>query len=144
MRDKIVIEALSWEGTPYHHLARVKGVGVDCAQFIAGVAEKLNLTGSKINIETYSVEWHLHNREEKLLEIIESFGCKEVKIEDRKPGDILTFKFGRVNSHMGILIAENRFIHARYDIKKVVINELSGDWVKRLGKVYQFPNIGDL
>ena len=29
-REKLVAEALSWLGTPYHHAGRVKGGGVDC------------------------------------------------------------------------------------------------------------------
>lgn len=142
MRNKVIKEALEWYQTPYHHQAKLKHVGVDCAQLIAAVAENTGLVKEKINIQSYSVEWHLHNREEKMLEIIRSFGCEERNIDDREPGDILTFKFGRVNSHMGILVEETRFIHARIDIGKVVINELSGDWLKRLNKVFKFPNIG--
>jgi NlpC/P60 family putative phage cell wall peptidase len=141
MRDKIIEEAKSWFGTPYHHQARVKGVGVDCAQLVAGVAENVFPALKPINNQVYSVEWHLHNREELMCQIIESFNCEEKPIEEREPGDILTFKFGRVNSHMGILIENNQFIHARIDTKKVVINQLSGDWLERLGKVYNFPSL---
>jgi hypothetical protein len=32
-----VQEALTWLGIPYHHHARVKGVGVDCAQLLCAV-----------------------------------------------------------------------------------------------------------
>ena len=39
-RLRIILEAMDWVGTPYHHQARVKKVGVDCAQLVAGVAEK--------------------------------------------------------------------------------------------------------
>lgn len=31
-RAAVAQEALAWLGTPYHHHARIKGVGVDCAQ----------------------------------------------------------------------------------------------------------------
>jgi NlpC/P60 family putative phage cell wall peptidase len=137
MNERIIVEALSWIDTPYHHLARVKGVGVDCAQLMAGIAE--DITGKKINIDTYSVEWHLHNREELMCNTVESFGCLRKDINDKEPGDILAFKFGRVNSHLGILLPNDQFIHARIDIGKVVINSLSGDWITRLGRVYKFP-----
>jgi NlpC/P60 family putative phage cell wall peptidase len=137
--DKIITEALTWLNTPYHHLARVKGVGVDCAQLVAGIADNIKLQEERINIDTYSVEWHLHSREERMCQIIESFGCIRIDLSDREPGDILTFKFGRVNSHMGVMINNTQFIHARMDIEKVVINELSGDWIKRLDRVYKFP-----
>jgi hypothetical protein len=39
MRAAVVKEALTWLGTPYHHHARVKGVGVDCARLLCAVYE---------------------------------------------------------------------------------------------------------
>jgi len=138
MRNEAIVGcAMKWLDTPYHNQAKVKGVGVDCAMLVVGVAEEM--FDKKINTPVYSPEWHLHNSEEKMLEVIEAFGCKEVPVEEREIGDILTFKFGRVQSHMGILISENEFIHARLDIGRVVINQLSGDWKARLGKVYKLP-----
>lgn len=138
--DAIIAEALTWVDTPYHHLARVKGVGVDCAQLVAGIVENSGVSKSKINIETYSIEWHMHSREERMCDIIESFGCIRIDPKDISPGDILAFKFGRVNSHLGILINDHQFIHARLDVGRVVVNELSGDWLRRLDRAYKFPN----
>ena len=140
-RMRIICEAFEWVDTPYHHQARVKKVGVDCAQLVAGVAENVFPRLKPINTEVYSVEWHMHNREEEMCQIIESFKCKQKPIEERIPGDILTFKFGRVQSHMGIFVNDGQFIHARIDIGKVVINQLSGDWLERLGRVYEFPSL---
>ncbi len=134
---EIVACALKWEGTPYQHQAKVKGIGVDCAMLIVGVAEEIS--DKTINTPVYSPEWHLHNRQELMCEILEQFGCKEKLFESLEVGDILTFKFGRVNSHMGIYLGSNEFIHARVDVKKVVINQLSGEWIERLGRVYKFP-----
>lgn len=139
-RLRIILEAWEWLDTPYKSQARVKKVGVDCAQLVVGVAENVFKPKTRINIEVYSPEWHLHNKEEKMCQMIESFKCEQVPIDERIPGDILTFQFGRVQSHMGILINDNQFIHARYDIGKVVINQLTGDWLNRLGRVYKFPN----
>ena len=137
MNDLIIQEAMTWVDTPYHHLARCKGVGVDCAQLMAGIAE--NLSSKKINIETYSVEWHLHNRKELMCETLESFGCIQIPLEEAQPGDIITFKFGRVNSHLGLLLENEQFVHARMDVGRVVVNTLSGDWKARLGRAYKFP-----
>lgn len=41
--DDVITEARTWIGTPYHHQQCVKGVGVDCAQLIAGVGHALGL-----------------------------------------------------------------------------------------------------
>lgn len=140
-RIKIILEAFSWVDTPYHHQAKVKGVGVDCAQLVAGVAENVFPKLKPINSPVYSIEWHMHNREEKMCQIIESFGCERIELEDKAPGDILTFKFGRVQSHMGILVNDGQFIHARLDIGKVVVNQLSGMWLETLGRAYKFPGL---
>lgn len=139
IRDGIVGSAIQWLNTPYHHQARIKNNGVDCAQLIAAVA--VDISGNSINTPVYSPEWHLHNKEEQLLGILESFGCKQKPIEERIYGDIITFKFGRVDSHLGIMLPGNEFIHARLDVGKVVINQLSGDWLRRLSRCYNFPNI---
>ena len=139
VEEQIVSIAYSWLNTPYHNQARLKGIGVDCAQLVAGIYEELS--GNSINTPVYSPEWHLHNKEEKMLNILESFGCEEVDLQEIGLGKIITFKFGRVQSHLGIMVSEEEFIHARLDIGKVVKNQLSGDWKQRLGKCYKFPHI---
>ena len=133
----IVGASLQWLDTPYHHQAKIKGIGVDCAMLIVAIAEELS--GKTINIPVYSPEWHLHNREELLCNTIEGLGCIRRNINELDVGDILTFRFGRVSSHMGIYIGTNQFIHARLDVKKVVINQLSGEWLERLDRIYKFP-----
>jgi len=137
-REAIVKEALSWSGTPYQHQVGLKGVGVDCAYLVGKVAESAGLI-DEFKVEPYSVEWHLHSREEKMCNIVESFGCVEISCEDIQPADILIFKYGRVGSHMGIYIGRSLFIHAHLPSGKVLLNSLSGDYLKRLHRVYKFP-----
>lgn len=137
-REAIVKEALTWSGTPYQHQVGLKGVGVDCAYLVGKVAEGVGLI-DEFKVEPYSVEWHLHSREEKMCNIVEGFGCTPVPVADTQPGDILIFKYGRVGSHMGIYVGRNLFIHAHLPSGKVLLNSLSGDYLKRLHKVYKFP-----
>ncbi len=139
VRERIVEEALTWEGTPYHHQAKLKGVGVDCAMLVVGIAQQIGALPKDINIKVYSPEWHLHNKEEMMCDLIESYHCELT--DELLPGNILTFKYGRVQSHLGILLNDNQFIHARVDIGKVVINELGEEFLKRLGRIYTFPGI---
>lgn len=135
----IVTAALGWLDTPYHHQARVKGVGVDCAQLVAAVAEECGFIEPGTVIQNYSPEWHLHNKEEKLVDLLFEFKCVEKTGEPIAPGDILVFKFGRVCSHLGIATAFGMFIHARIDQGKVVLNSLSGDWQRRHVRTFTFP-----
>ena len=139
-RIAIITEAHEWLGTPYHDQQCVKGEGVDCAMFVFGIAMELGMVDEldRLKVPAYSPEWHLHNDDERLLYILESFGCKETK----KPliGDIITFKFGRVSSHLGILCPNDEFIHA--DLRhagKVVRHGFGEQWRKRITHYYKFP-----
>lgn len=140
-RKQIVEEALTWLNTPYHHQAACKNVGVDCAYLVGAVAEAVGAI-AKFQVEPYSIEWHWHSREERMCNIVESFGGKQVK-GDPKPGDILAFKYGRVCSHLGIMLDDNQFIHAHIKAGRVVVNSLSGEFKDRLQRVYKFPNLKD-
>lgn len=143
IRDKIIQEALTWEDTPYHHHAMVKGAGVDCAKLVAGVALNTGLaTQEQIDsIPNYPVQWHLHNREEKLLEQLDAYQCVRKDKADTLPGDIVTFQFGRTTSHLGIMINETQFIHARFDTGAVCVNDFNDDWLKRWTHTYAFPGV---
>lgn len=140
-RNKIVEEAKTWVGTPYHHQAACKGVGVDCAYLVGAIAESIGAI-QKFQVEPYSIEWHWHSREERMCNIVEEFGAKLVK-GDPKPGDILAFKYGRVCSHLGIMIENDNFIHAHISAGRVIVNSLTGDFKQRLQRVYAFPNLED-
>jgi cell wall-associated NlpC family hydrolase len=143
--DKICKEALTWIDTPYHYQARVKGVGVDCCNLIAGVGEELGLLKDVV-IKPYNIQWHLHSKSEDMLYQLESFGCYELRVELDRPetwpiGSIITFKFGRANSHLGILVQDNRLVHAAADYGKVVHSYFTDTLLNRVGHLYSFPGI---
>jgi NlpC/P60 family putative phage cell wall peptidase len=141
MRADIILAAEQWIDTPYHHHAHVMGVGVDCAQLLVAIALEVKLLNERQAqlVPNYPPEWHLHNREEHLLEYMELMGCVETSTP--APGDIMCFKFGRTCSHVGILVSPTQFIHACLRSGKVVVNSLNGDWQARWVKTYRFPGI---
>lgn len=110
MREKALAEAKTWIGTPYHHQAQIKGVGVDCATLLTGVYHAIGAV-PKIELGEYSVDWHMHRSDEKYLGWIEKFGKQT---DAPKAGDIALFKFGRVVSHGGIIVDDGIIIHAYY------------------------------
>ena len=147
-KARIVEETLTWLGTPYHHQARVKGIGVDCAQLLVGVALSTGLIGdddlSKIPLN-YSPEWNIHNREEVMLGILETMGCRPV-VGTPAPGDIVAFRVGRAYGHLGILVTSTEFVHAELQGSakgsvngKVVRVHMAGEWSKLEKKFYTFP-----
>lgn len=112
-QNAIVDEALSWVGTPYHHMAHVKGAGCDCATFLAEVYRRTGII-SDLKIEPYPEHWHLHQSRERYLEIVLKY-CDPV--ETPQPGDIAMYRLGRTVSHGAIVIDWPQIIHC--DRKKV-------------------------
>lgn len=98
-RRAVLAEAEKWIGTPFHHGARVRGAGVDCAQLLIAV---YHATGVTPRIETgyYPADWFLHERRERMVEIIERFMVPAVA---PAPGDVALFRYGRALSHAAIV-----------------------------------------
>jgi NlpC/P60 family putative phage cell wall peptidase len=99
-RQAVVAEALTWLGTPYHHHARVKGVGVDCAQLLCAVYEACGCV-PHIDPGNYAHDWHLHRGEEIFIEWLEKAGAR--KVQAPAPGDVVLFKYGRAFSHGAVV-----------------------------------------
>lgn len=108
-RARVVAEALSWENTKYHHRARVKGVGVDCAQFPAAVYEAVGLIPHLD--PDYSPQWMMHRDEEQFLGWVSRF-AREIEREEVGPGDFAIWRFGRCYSHGAVVLDPPEVIHA--------------------------------
>lgn len=55
IRTAIVAEAMTWVGTPFVHQHRVRGVGVDCAGLVIGVARGLGLVPPDFDVTGYGM-----------------------------------------------------------------------------------------
>jgi NlpC/P60 family putative phage cell wall peptidase len=124
-RARVVAEAFSWLGTPYHHRARVKGVGVDCAQLPIGVWTAVGLIEA-FDTGEYPADWHLHRDEERYLCFVLRF-ADEIAAEEAQAGDLVLFKFGRAFSHGAILVASGQVVHAVRKDRSVVLGDLDRD-----------------
>lgn len=107
-REMAVAEAKTWLKTPYHHMGRVKGAGVDCGQLLIAVYSEIGLIPN-IDPGHYPPDWHFHRSEEKYLGWVQKYATKT---EKPKPGDVALFKFGRCISHGGIVVDDAALIHA--------------------------------
>lgn len=110
-RQRVVEMALSYLKTPYHHMGRVKGAGVDCATLLAEVFYEAGELDVPVEIPYYPFDWNMHRSEELYLNIIEKY-CVEFEGQDPLPGDIVVYHFGRTWSHGGIVIKWPTIIHA--------------------------------
>lgn len=115
-REKVVAEVRSWIGTPYHHMACVKGAGVDCGQIIKATYEATGMIEPFI-LEKYAHDWHFHRDEEAYLGSLTLY-CDlisegDLTLDERAedpdfrplPGDVIMFKIGRTYSH-GCMVTE--------------------------------------
>ena len=135
-RQAVVEEAKSWLNTPYHHLGRIKGAGVDCAQLPIMVYSKSGII-SEFDPGNYDQQWYLHHSEEKYLEQVERYA--QEFFGPALPGDFLVFKFGRTFSHGTIVIKWPLVIHAWLKDRKVCYGDASrGELFRKQVKFYTF------
>lgn len=122
-RLRVLAEARSWLGTPYHHMGRVKGAGADCLTLLAEVYERAGTIGH-VDIPFYPPDWHLHREVERYLEGLLGY-AREIPWEPgaqapragrgqapAQAGDIALFKMGRCFAHGAIVTAWPKLIHA--------------------------------
>jgi probable lipoprotein NlpC len=99
----------SWKGTPYKYGGYTKK-GTDCSGFVTSVYK-----------EVYGKQ--LQRSSKDMVEDV-----KWVSKRELKAGDILFFKInGKKISHVGIYIADNKFIHASTK-SGVVVNDLAQEY----------------
>lgn len=119
-RAAVVAEAKTWLRTPYHHRARVKGHGVDCAQLLVEVFSNAGVI-AKFDTGEYPNDWMLHRGEERFLGWIEKYA--RVVITPPLPGDIVMWKYGRSFSHGGIVTSWPEIIHAFIRERCVILGD---------------------
>ena len=113
VRRRVVVEAESWVGTPFHHAARVKGAGVDCLMLLAEVYERAGVV-TRIDPPFYVPDWHMHRDAERYREGLARY-AREIE-GPPLAGDIALFRFGRTLSHGAIVVQWPRLIHAYWSI----------------------------
>lgn len=128
-RLAVVREAQTWLRTAYHHAARVKGAGVDCATLLIEVFSAVGKI-ERFEPDFYPPDWHLHRDAERYLEHVYAH-ARELRDDERPlPADVVIVKYGRAFSHGAIVIDWPLVIHA-YVGSKVVYADFSVDDVFR-------------
>lgn len=102
-RARVVEAAREWIGTPYHHMADLHGVGVDCAMLLVRVFCDLRLV-APFDPRPYTRDWMLHRDDERYLGFLVA-SAREV--EAPQPGDVILFRIGRCYAHGGIVTLPN-------------------------------------
>lgn len=141
IRRAIVVEALTWLDTPFHHAARLKGCGVDCANLLAAVFGAAGLIPA-VALPAYPSDWHIHNDEPRFLNELSLHADRLTACSLAQPGDIAMFTYGRHTAHGAIVTAWPQIIHAWKDAGKVVLSEVdSGPLAARLAGVWRMRGL---
>ena len=140
-RADLIAEASTWKGTKYHHHQACKGAGCDCVGFVIGVCRAVGLLAPDFEPVTYPREWHLHKNEEILLREMLRHGARPIALAQAQPGDVIVFQYGRVSSHLGILLPADRIIHAHMEVGSVVITLFMGTFKARARGAFVLPGL---
>lgn len=137
-RDRIIVAARSWIGTPYHHQQSVKHIGTDCLGLVRGVWREL-LGNEPETPPAYSADWADATGDETLLAAA-SRHLQPVPVAAAVPGDVLAFRYRpRLPAkHVGILVAPMRLVHAA-EGHAVCEIDLSPWWCRRIAAAFAFP-----
>jgi len=136
-RERVLKEAQTWIGTPYHHAASVKGAGVDCGTLLIEVYSNAGVI-EKFSPRKYSRQFHLHRDEEWYKGYVETWASP---VEDPKPGDLVLFKVGRLFAHGAIIIEPGwpYVIHAMAREEFVIPDDISRTALKNAEWIFYNP-----
>lgn len=107
-RQAVVSEALSWRGTPYHHLGRVKGIGVDCVMLLLETYERTGLIPHR-ETSWYTPKWSDRRNAAILMRILGEYARQ---VREALPGDGALFRIGGRESHLAIVIDWPEIVHS--------------------------------
>ncbi len=112
LSNKKLVEYIhQWWAVPY----RIGGStmsGIDCSNFVRGLTNY-----------AYGLDLPRTSREQAAY-------CREIEREELKEGDLVFFNTGRGISHVGLYMANNKFVHASTSMG-VVISSLDEPYWKR-------------
>jgi cell wall-associated NlpC family hydrolase len=96
-RADVVAAAREWIATPWAHQQRVKGIAVDCAGLVVGVARELGLVEPDFDVNGYT-----RATDGTLLERCAQI-MRPISRTEMLPGDVLVVATDTEPCHMGIL-----------------------------------------
>nr|DAX16564.1 MAG TPA: cell wall peptidase [Caudoviricetes sp.] len=135
-RERLVKEALTWLGTPYRHMGRVKGAGTDCGMLILQCFIDTGLI-PPVPVDYYPQDWHLHRTAERYLGWVTRY-CKAVDRDVPLSGDIIVYQYGRCVSHGALVVDWPQCIHAYVGLGVVLVDGGKGELAERQRGIYSY------
>ena len=97
-RADVMRVARSYIGTPFHHMGRLPGVGMDCSGLLICVGRELGLVASDFDVPAYTPTPDGHS-------MVEWCDANMTRISqaEMKPGDAILLVVDQHPQHLGIL-----------------------------------------
>lgn len=133
LAERVVAEARSWKNTPFLHQGRLKGLGVDCAGFIALVAQNVGLT--QVNIP------HDYKPQEDGTAMMQMLSehLDFILTQDVRPGDVLALcdealRFPDIPRHLAFVteIRDTTMFIIHASERGVKEHRTNGHWLSRI------------
>lgn len=136
--EQAVQIARTWLGTPYHHQACLKGVGVDCLGLMRGIYEEMYGVKSPEPIN-YSPDWGDADGNEAMLDAARAY-LEPVPIDQLSAGYVVLIRWQkhRVAKHSMIMTSPTTAIHA-YNRSPVAEIELHRWWFEKISYAFTWP-----
>jgi cell wall-associated NlpC family hydrolase len=140
-RAAVVSEARRWIDTPYQHQARLRGIGVDCAGLVIGVARELGIVDPGFDVHGYARQ----PDGSSLVQWCEQ-SMQRIERQAMQPGDVIVVAFDAAPGHLGIVgdYAHGglSFIHALgITARRVIETRLMFTRSMRFVRAYQMPGV---
>lgn len=134
----VIAAARTWLGTPYHDQASLRGVGCDCLGLARGIWRDV-VGPEPSKVPPYTRDWGEVGDREVLADNALRWMIP-IDPAEKAPGDLVLFRMrrGAIAKHCGILVSEDRFIHA-YDRLGVVEDNLNAGWRRRIAYAFRYP-----
>lgn len=134
-RAEVAAAARGYVGTPFHHQGRLKGVGIDCAGLVVGVAHELGLSA-------FDYTEYAHRPHASLLERL--LDANMDRVSAWGAGDVLLLAFDGDPQHLAVvteLAAGPGIVHAYAPMRRCVEHRLDGVWRARIRGAFRFRGV---
>ena len=134
-RQDIIDKAREFIGTPFHHQARLKGIGIDCVGLLVCVANELG-----IPIQDRTV--YTSNPDGVTLKKELDQALNQIYLTEVAAGDVLVFWYTKRQYPQHVAIKTDiGIIHAHQSIHIVTEHSIPPKWQKRIMLAYKYPGV---
>jgi cell wall-associated NlpC family hydrolase len=139
-RAEVIAAARTWIGTPFHHQARQKGVGVDCVGLTIGVALELGLVDED-TVKTLPIDYKPHPDPKLMRQLL----CDNMNaVWPPQPGDWIYISMpNNLPTHVALVTGKGSIIHADSHCKQVAEHPFPDSFLRIARGAFAYRGVSD-